>query len=409
MSRDTSPYVVGDYWLDKRRDGKSPDIWQIASEHKTKSGARTVVYKSTRERDVERAKPLIHAFDEEQRARRKQEPSEARVVPLLWVYWKEKGRENKNSDQTGRSLRTFVAFLDQDEAGVNAVVTDMLPTLFERFRKWRMGKHAFQIDWDGEHYDYASDGVSGDTVDRNLNDIRAGLNHAEANMRIPFAPKIKALDIGHLNPLRERVLTEDELARIFWYASHFPALFRFVALQMVTSVRPDAAKAFNPLKQYDDRFGLIDLQPDAHARTKKRNAIIPAIRPMRVVLRAWQRDGYTPIKSNKTSWRTMRKVLGLSPDVFPKTIRHTIATWLYNDPTVPERQVSEMLGHEGKLSRTTKRYAKYDPRLLAEAVAALTTIWLRISRLARAYGADHSLTIEDKWQPLRVVTKDKNV
>lgn len=30
MPREDSPYIVGDFWLDKRRDGKSPDTWQIA-------------------------------------------------------------------------------------------------------------------------------------------------------------------------------------------------------------------------------------------------------------------------------------------------------------------------------------------------------------------------------------------
>lgn len=262
MSRETSPYVVGDYWLDKRRDGKAPDIWQIARYESAAS--RSVIYRSTRRRtgELEEAKAILHAQVEAQRAKRKQDPSDARVIPLLWVYWQEKGQHNINHDQTGRSLRTFVAFLMRDEAGMNAVVTDMVPALFERFRRWRMGPHAFNLEWDGKPYDYESPGVAGDTVDRNLNDIRAGLNHAEANMRIAFAPKVKAVSIEHLNPLRERVLSEDELARIVWYAAHTPAMFRFVLLQCVTSVRPEAAKKFNPITQYDDRFGLIDLQPE---------------------------------------------------------------------------------------------------------------------------------------------------
>ncbi|QPQ55551.1 tyrosine-type recombinase/integrase [Allosphingosinicella flava] len=401
MSRENSPHVVGEYWLDKRRDGKSP-YWQIAT-----AKARTIIYRSTGERDVELAKAKLDAFYVNERSKQKQAPEQAQVVPILWRYWLEKGRKNANSDQTSRSLRTFTAFLIQDDAGPNAVITDMLPALFERFREWRMGPHSFKMTWDGEEYDYSSEGVAGDTVDRNLNDIRAAFGHAEENQRIPYAPKIKAVPMKYLNPLRERVLTEDELARIFWYSSHFPALFRFVALQMCTSVRPEAAKAFNPITQYNDRTGLIDLQPEAAARTKKRNAIIPAIRPMRVVLRAWQRDGYSPVKSNKTAWRTMRKVLELSDDVHAKTIRHTIATWLYADGTVPERQISEMLGHEGKLSRTTQLYAKYDPNRLKEIVRALTMIWLRISKLARAYAADQSLTIGKSYQPSAIARRDE--
>lgn len=389
MSRETSPYIVGDFWLDFRRDGKATGVYQIA---RYAPGTRSVIYRSTRSKRLDDAKAAIHAYAEAERAKGKQEPSDARVIPLLLLYWQEKGRDNINHDQTGRSLRTFIGFLDQDEAGLNAVVTDMVPALFERFRKWRMKPHNFNVSWGGRDYPYQSAGVAGDTVDRNLNDIRAAINHAEGNMRIPYAPKIKAVEQRHLNPLRERVLTLDELSRIFWYAKHQPALFRFVALQLCTSVRPEAAKRFDPTRQYDDQTGLIDLQPADRGRTKKRHAIIPAIRPMRAVLRAWARDGYAPVESNKTAWRIMRKTLGLSPDVFPKTIRHTVATMLYADLSVPERQVEAMLGHAPSLKRTSQLYAKYDPRRLREAVAALTTIWRQVSDGARRFGADHLLT-----------------
>lgn len=389
MPRETSPYIVGDYWLDFRRDGKAPGVYQIA---RYTPGTRSVIYRSTRSKLLSDAKTAIHAYAEEERARSKQDPRDARVVPQLILYWQEKGRKNINHDQTGRSLRTFIGFLLQDRAGPNAVVTDMVPSLFERFREWRMGPHDFTVGWGGKDHTYASEGVSGDTVARNLNDIRAAINHAEGNMRISYAPKVRTVESRHLNPLRERVLTLKELGRIFWYARHFPPLFRFVALQLCTSVRPDAAKAFNPLTQYDAKRGLIDLQPGAAPRTKKRNAIIPAIRPMRVVLRAWAAEGHKPVASNKTAWRAMRKALGLSDDVHAKTIRHTIATWLYSDPSVPERQVSEMLGHGSKLHRTTQIYAKYDPAFLAEAVKALTMIWRQVSAESRRFGADHLLT-----------------
>jgi len=403
MSREDSPYILGDIWLDKRRDGKSPDIWQIARYQPAPS--RSVIYRSTHKRSLDDAKSVIRALEAELEAKGRQDPRDARVIPLLLVYWQEKGRKNINHDQTARSIRTFIGFLLQDEAGPNAVVTDMIPALLERFREWRMGPHSFKVKWGDQRFEYDSDGVAGDTVARNLNDIRAGINHAEGNMRIDYAPKFKTVAREHLNPYRERILSEDEMARIVWYASHSPAMFRFVLLQMMTSVRPDAAKAFNPVTQYDDRFGLIDLQPKSLARTKKRNAVIPVIRPMRVVLRAWQRDGYHPVKSNKTAWRTLRKALKLSEDVFPKTIRHTMATWLYSDPTVPPRQVAEMLGHEGDLNSVTKRYAKYDPNRLGEAVAALTKIWMRTSKAARKFGADHLLTKGVTNDPIRVVPR----
>lgn len=388
MPRDDSPYTRGSYWLDKRRDGRAADIWQIARYERG-----TVIYRSTRTRELDEAIARLDALVEEERSRRQnQSPTEAMVAAHLVNYWREHGCKLVNSDQTGRSLRTFLGFLMQDAAGIQAVVSDLTPVLFERFREWRMGPHAFNLEWFGDTFDYSSDGVSGATVQRNINDIRAAIHHAEANLRIPMAPKIRDLPQEYHSAVRERVLSLEELGRIAWYAKHDADLFRFVALQIGTAVRPTAALKFDPATQYDDATGLIDLQPAASKQTKKRNAVIPAIRPLRVVLKAWH--GTEPVSSRKTRWRIMRRTLGLSSDVFPKTIRHTIATMLYADETVPEREIVELLGHEGKLARTTKIYAKYDPTRLRNATRALATIWLAISREARRFGSDHILTTQ---------------
>lgn len=401
MSRETSPYPRGDYWLDKRRDGKSPHIWQIA-----RSERGTVIYRSTGKRELADAIAVMDARIEEERSKQKgQLPTEALAAAHIVNYWKEKGRKLVNNDQTGRSLRTFLAFLMQDEAGVEAVIIDLTPALFERFREWRMGPHAFSLTWFDETYDYTSKaGVSGATVQRNINDIRAAVNFAVDNARIPMAPRINDLAEEYQSDPRDRVLTWDELGKIAWYAKHNPALFRFFALQLGTAVRPQAALKFDPAKQFLNGR-LIDLQPEKSKRTKKRNAIIPAIRPLRTVLRAWARDGADPVASRKTVWRIMRRALNLSGDVHPKTIRHTVATLLYADPTVPEREIVEMLAHEGKLARTTRIYAKYNPDHLVNVTRALTTIWQRVSREARRFGSDHILTTIKQGGEIVVVEK----
>ena len=157
---------------------------------------------------------------------------------------------------------------------------------------------------------------------------------------------------------------------------------------------PAAALRFNPIEQYDDLSGLIDQQPGALPQTKKRNAVIPAIGPLRPVLRSWAGANPKRVKSHKSAWRIMRRALGLTPDVHPKTIRHTIATLLYADETVPEREIVELLGHEGKLARTTRIYAKYDPARLSNVTRALTKLWRRVRSDALAFGADHTLTTE---------------
>lgn len=404
MSRETSPYIVGDFWLDKRRDGRAQKIWQIA-----RAERGTVIYRSTGKVDLDEAKAELEAHLLQLRSLSKQQANEANVIAHLVNYWKERGQNLTNHDQTNRSLRTFAAFLMQDKAGVGAVVTDLTPLLFERFRKWRMGPHSFNLEWFGEVYDYASEGVKGATVQRNINDVRAAINHAEDNLRIDRAPKIKDVEQRYQSPPKDRLLTESEMARIAWYAFHNADLFRFVALQMVTSVRPQAALKFDPRLQYDDRSGLIDLQPANTPQTKKRNAIIPAIRPMRVVLRAWAKEGPKTVTTRKTAWRIMRRTLDLSEDVKPKTIRYTVATWLYEMEWVPERQISEMLGHidDIGLARTSRIYAKYRPEQMGKVVKGLTMIWMKISRLARAYSSDHILTTVGQGGRNVVLAKSK--
>jgi len=400
MSRETSPYTVGEFWLDRRRDGRAANIWQIA-----RADRGTIIYRSTRTGELAKAKAALDAYLFEKRSLGRQEAHEANVIAHLVNYWREKGSKAINRDQTDRSLRTFAAFLWQDRVGVGAVITDLTPTLFERFREWRMGPHAFNLEWFGETFDYASDGVAGATVQRNINDIRAAVHHAEANLRIPMAPRIADLDDRYKSPQRERVLSKDEMARIAWYASHNLDLFRFVTLQFATAVRPQAALRFDPKTQFLAASGLIDLQPGASPQTRKRNSIVPAIRPMRFVLRRWARDDGRLVASRKTAWRIMRRTLGLSDDVHPKTIRHTVATLLYTDPTVPEREIVELLGHEGKLARTTRIYAKYDPTRLQAATRSLTKLWAEVHALAKAFASDHSLTTEGKGGKNVVVRK----
>lgn len=405
MSRQDSPYIVGDYWLDKRRDDRSP-YWQITSAERG-----SFAYRSTRKLDLEEAKAALDAFVARQKSKERSEPTEAMAAVHLISYWTERGTKLINADQTQRSLYTFIAFLLQDEAGGRAMVSDLTPSLFERFRVWRMGPHQFEIEWFGKVRTYGSAGVSGATVQRNINDVRAAIHHAEANMRVTAVPKIKDIEARYRSPHKDRILTEDELARIVWYAYHNPSLFRFVALQMATSVRPMAALKFDPRRQYDDRRGLIDLQPDEAPQTKKRNAIIPAIRPLRPVLRAWAAEGFEPVTSHKTAWRIMRRVLRLSEDVQPKTIRYTVATWLYEMEWVPERQISEMLGHTSDdnrgLARTSRIYAKYRPERMGLVVKALTIIWCRISLLARQYATVHSLSTGQRGDPFEVREVEK--
>jgi integrase len=391
MAREDSPYIVGDFWLDKRRDGKSPEIWQIAH---YEPGTRQVRYSSTRQRSFAAARASIPAHFSEARSKQKQPASEAKIIPLLFTYWKEHGSKAVAPDQIASSIRCFMGFLFQDEAGINAVVDDLTPAMVERFREWRMAPHEYTVPWGGKEYAHSSKGVKGESVQRNLDDVRAGVNHADNNRRLDHAPKVPSVAKRYRSEPRDRVLTMQELGAIVWYTSHFPDLARYVALMLGTAVRPEAAAVFDAQRQYGGGR-LVDLHPADWERTDKRNGIVPAIRPLRLILRRWQADSsHEASLSHGKAWRTMRRVLGLSDDVVSKTIRHTVATLLYQDLSVPERQISDLLGHivSGGMRRTTRVYAKYDPLYMAETERALATIWHQVRREARQFGAVHLLS-----------------
>src|SRR3546814_19990566 len=69
----------------------------------------------------------------------------------------------------------------------------MTPNLIKRFIAWRSGAHSYAVPWKGKHYNHTSKGIKGESIQRNIEDIRAALNHAENNGRIPYVPKIPSV------------------------------------------------------------------------------------------------------------------------------------------------------------------------------------------------------------------------
>ncbi len=385
MPRKVERYTVGEYWLDKRRDGKSPDIWQIASYN---PATRSISYRSTRTDSLDDAKGIIKAFAAAEHSKQPQRPEDAKVIPLLYTYWEEHGRKVVSPAQIASSIRQFVGFLMQDRVGMNATVSDLTPTVFTRFLEWRMSPHTYAVPWGGHTLKQSSKGVRGESVQRNLDDVRAALTHHANNGRLPYVPKVPSVPATLRSPPKDRVLSNAELGAIIGYAMYDPDLFRQVALILGTIVRTEAAAKFDPRAQFDQERNLIDLHPVGHPRTKKRNPVVPAIEPLRPILKAWAVDPKAKrSKSHKTRWRQMRRVLGLSDDVELKTMRHTVATRL-RSKRVSFEQVETLLGHR-VYKKTSEVYAKYDPDYLSEAAEGLEAIWAEVMAAAWTWSAGH--------------------
>lgn len=400
MPRETSEYVLGEYWLDKRRDGAS-DYWQITT---YKPGSRQVVYRSTRLRDLEAAKGAFDAFFTEQRAKRPQPANEAELVAAMRLYWEEHGKKAEAAYAIAGSFRAFIGFLMQDEAGVFVTVAQVDRALTQRFQDWRMAPHSWAVDWGGKEHRHNSNGVKGETVATDLARVRAAINHALAYGRIPTAPKVHGPDARLRSEARDTLLSIEQMGAIMMVAAQGSiakdgsfdpdgiAMFRWLAHQVATCSRPVAALAFDPAsKQCDFKQGLVDLHPAGKARTRKRNPIVPMIDEMRPIYAQWAKDGARVARSRKRAWRTIRRVLDLPLEVEPKTLRYSVATELRRMGTVPAIQLESLLGHEA-VKGVTARYAKYDPLFMAEAKAALSNIFQRVAIAAVEWGAVHLLS-----------------
>jgi hypothetical protein len=396
MSREDSPLIVGAYWLDKRRDGKSP-YWQITT---YSEAARSNVYRSTKRRDLDGAGEVLRAFEAAERSRAKEQPAEeAEIIPHLFNYLREQGPDVVRLDTIKSSFRAWIGFLMQDQLGTAATIADIDKNLAARFRRWRMGPHSWEIEWSGgKVYRHASEGVSGKAVQRNIEDLRAALHHAEANHRIT-APKVPSVN-KNLRPKNPRAtFTIKELGAIFGYAKEDKGFCRELCLMLASGCRPGNALAFDPAEQWHGE--TMDLQPARKDLTDKRAAVIPVIEPLKPILKAWKEAPHDPVKSRKRTWRTLRRVLGVTLDAY--SIRTTVSTYL-DQQGVPGAQISGIIGHlpESRgIARTTgQHYLHYDPRNAKRAKAVLTQLFTAVQREAEKWAADHSRTKPVRGQPI---------
>lgn len=400
MSRENSPCIDGDFWLDKRRDGRSPEVWQIAH---YSPAARCVVYRSTKQRDVEGAKAILHAHAAQERSSsRHQAANEAQIIPAFLRYIREHGEDVMRLDTVKSSARAWIGFLMQDQLGTGATISDIDKLLLARFRRWRMSPHEWKVPFGGKIFEHKSTGVGAEAVQRNMDDLRSAMNHGEAAQRF-VAPKIPMLPATMRAEPRSTVLTMQQLGAIWGYARQDWPVWREISLQIATGCRPGAAMAFDPASGWNG--ALIDLQPPERKRTKKRNALVPAIEPVKPILDAWAVLPHEPVASRKRWWRTARPILGLPEEVVAYTIRHTVLTFLEMEG-VPRFQIEAAAGHAPR-GTTARHYLHFDPANAPRLVEALTKLWGLAWAEADKWSADHLRTTPKRGKRMTITKRER--
>jgi integrase len=173
---------------------------------------------------------------------------------------------------------------------------------------------------------------------------------------------------------RDRYLTQDE-ARKLLASIEAPHVRLFATLALATGARMGAILDLT-WDRVDFEHGTIDFMPAGRDKTNKRRTVVAMAAKAREALTEARKGALTdhvieyggkPVASVKRAIRAAARRSGVpcSPHVF----RHTAAVWMAQ-ADVPMQKIAQVLGHTS--TRVTETvYARYSPRFMADAMAAL--------------------------------------
>ena len=289
------------------------------------------------------------------------------------------------------SVDQWIAFFEEERRTgrirSGPTVADLTPQLQARFRAWR-----------------ADAGVGGHTISRDLAALRGALSWAWKHQRIDHPPFIADVPVHQKAPARDRVLSFKEIAAILDACAGKPErehLIRFIVIELGIAGRPEAVLELTEAN-IDLRRCLIDPNQPGRVHARKRRAIVPiakAVRPWVTGIKGKLIKYKVPIaaknqvpggpahferetSSIRRSWNAAcddARVIGATP----KTLRHTMLTWLAERGVPPEQR--QMLAGHRPQGTTAKNYEHLSPSYLRLAIVEVDAFFDELSKHSKAH------------------------
>ena len=255
--------------------------------------------------------------------------------------------------------------------------------------------------------DYVTERGSSGGARRDLEDLRAAINHhAKENLH----HAVIHVALPEKGEARDRWLTRNEAAKLIWTCWRHREVqtvhrgpmkgqkiltdkrplrhvARFLLIGVYTGTRAGAIASASPYRDVGRSF--VDLERGIYYRrakgkraTNKRQPPVPIPARLLAHMRRWARLGIVEafvewngraVKSVKTGFATAVRLSKLSLDegaISPHTLRHTAATWLMQRRADPW-QAAGFLGMSLKVLLDT--YGHHHPDYMREAAAAITS------------------------------------
>lgn len=411
-------YQRGEFWLDLVRgaDGQpASDRWYIWW-YDVAAGRQQ--RKSTRTADVRLACDALDAHFLAVHKPTAGDQDAYSVAEALADYYIEHGQHLPSADPIRARLKLFTRFVDL-EITAGRIATPFLPEhiddrLLDRFRAWAVAdpiiarKKDEQGNWiDGQHRKRAAS-----TVEESIIQLKAALRHAFNARRLRYVPPLRHKTRDQVTAPRSYRLSVEALGELLdysfrgagKYAGHSDRLLplrRYIIAALCTLARPDAIfdMGVQPERgQWLESAGLFALNPEGRLQTKKVRPVVPVVPLLRTWLDAtdeWfictERTRFDPkqridvitqepVASVRTAWEGARQQLGIPAGWGPKLIRHSMSTILANR-RVDLVELEMALGHR-VLSRTTSRYAIFDPGYLGTVRDGIEDVVADLTRMA---------------------------
>lgn len=370
------PYRNGNYVLGRRGD------WWVADIRDESTGKRVSRIRLVKGGPEETARRALDRLADAKRAVAKNQIQY--TVGQLWaLYLKDRARDKLRNDIYEAN---WVSLRKNFENRIPALLT--------------------KDDWrDYAEHRLIEEGRSSWTVHTELSRLKACLKWA---VETHLLDKMPLWWLPQRGKPRDRVLTFDEADRLVRSAAEHsdPHILLFILLALSTGARHmaildltwDRVDFENNTIQYDENRPI---EPLSKSWRKGRATVPMGSRLKSLLLRAYEarqtnyviEHGGRRLKTVREGFAAAVRRAGLSADITPHTLRHTVSTWL-KEKGVGLEYRSQLLGHAD--SRTTDiGYSHAQPAYLTETVEILDALLPQIPDSERVVGKRRRANIID--------------
>lgn len=364
MSSQPKQSALGGFWLSKF---KGRPNWYITCYDAASEQTKRV---TTGTSDLLEAEGVLAAHVVLKSQFRNVAPAEMPLSTVFVRYWEQHAKALPSQDTAKHALGLWTAQWGE------AVVSDLTVEKQEEFIAWLKGR-----------------GYKNSYVSRVIGVGRAAIKRAFKRQEITYAPFI--LDVTDREDEEDYpLISKADMRKLIMTARDTqPHVYFFIMACLNTLARPDAVMELTP-EACDLQYRRIDLNPKGRKRTKKGRPVVPITTTfMPFIAAGVQYYGHAPedpkrvpstfvnwngkaVKCVKKAFAAVVKAAGLSPEITPYCLRHTMATEL-RARNVPWEELKGLLGH--KMKGVTEKYARFDPNYMSLGSRAIDAYFEELS------------------------------